>query len=80
MVHWPDPEDANRDGTAVRVYRQYDECEDSEILAPDSSKYFRVPLPDPSSDRAAADRSMEHGPILQHREHERMSALGVARS
>jgi FtsP/CotA-like multicopper oxidase with cupredoxin domain len=78
LVLWPDPEDEPGDGTAVRVAWSHDELEDTTILPPFSSLYFRVKLEDPAGDESAAGRWVQHCHILQHGENGMMSEIVVA--
>jgi FtsP/CotA-like multicopper oxidase with cupredoxin domain len=77
MVLWPDPEDTSSDGTAVRVAWPHDEFEDTTVMPPFSSLYFRLVLADPAGDGSALGRWMEHCHILQHGENGMMSELVV---
>jgi FtsP/CotA-like multicopper oxidase with cupredoxin domain len=77
MVWWPDPEDAESDGTAIRAAWPHDEMEDTTLLPPFASLYFRVPIHDPAGDGSAAGRWVQHCHILQHGENGMMSEIVV---
>lgn len=74
LVYWPDPEDG--DGTAVRVPWDYDEHEDTTLLPPFSSLYFRVEIA-AADDGSPTGRWVQHCHILQHGENGMMSELVV---
>ena len=77
LVRWANPEDEESDGSAVRISIPYDEFEDTTLLPPYSSLYFKVRIADPEGDGSAAGRWVEHCHILQHGEHGMMSELVV---
>jgi FtsP/CotA-like multicopper oxidase with cupredoxin domain len=78
LVRWPDPEDAQGDGSAVRLAWDHDEFEDTIAMPPWSSAWLRVAIADPAGDGSAAGRWAQHCHILQHGENGMMSELVVA--
>jgi FtsP/CotA-like multicopper oxidase with cupredoxin domain len=77
MIWWPDPEDPESDGTAVRADWPHDEYEDTTLLPPFTSVFFRVALADPAGDGSGAGRWAQHCHILQHGENGMMSEIVV---
>ncbi|MBK9370992.1 MAG: multicopper oxidase family protein [Deltaproteobacteria bacterium] len=78
LVFWPDPDHATADNSAVRVPWSHDEFEDTTLIPPFASLYFRVHLSDPAGDGSAAGRWVQHCHILQHGENGMMSELVVS--